>query len=70
MKAVVCLPTRNEEASIHQMISEIKATKLDLFISDQQSTDKTQEIAVLALTNKIIKLADANVEAKIAATPP
>ncbi|MFH1408574.1 MAG: glycosyltransferase family 2 protein, partial [Nanoarchaeota archaeon] len=45
LKAVVCLPTRNERESISDMIDRIKALKLPLFISDEQSTDGTLEIA-------------------------
>jgi len=45
MKPVVCLPTRNELDSIQIMIDEIKALKYDLFISDENSTDGTIEIA-------------------------
>ena len=45
MKAVVCLPTRNEKDSIRLMIDQIKGLGLPLFISDQSSTDGTIEIA-------------------------
>lgn len=45
MKAVVCLPTRNEKDSIQAMIGQIKALKLPLFISDENSTDGTIAIA-------------------------
>lgn len=45
MKAVVCLPTRNEKDSIQLMIDQVKALKLPLFISDESSTDGTLEIA-------------------------
>lgn len=45
MKAVVCLPTRNERDSIQLMIDSIRALKLPLFISDEQSTDGTIAIA-------------------------
>ncbi|MBI2140846.1 glycosyltransferase [Candidatus Woesearchaeota archaeon] len=45
MKAVVCLPTRNEKDSIQPMIDSIKKLRLPLFISDENSTDGTQEIA-------------------------
>ncbi len=45
MKAVVCLPTRNEKDSIQPMIDEIKRLKLPLFISDEKSTDGTIQVA-------------------------
>ena len=45
MKAVVCLPTRNEKDSIQIMIDSIKKLKLPLFISDENSTDGTIAIA-------------------------
>lgn len=45
MKAVVCLPTRNEKGSIRVMIDSIKKLKLPLFISDENSADGTIEIA-------------------------
>ncbi|HLC65149.1 MAG TPA: glycosyltransferase family 2 protein [Candidatus Nanoarchaeia archaeon] len=45
MKAVVCLPTRNEAESIQEMIDSIKRLGYDLFIADSNSTDGTQEIA-------------------------
>ncbi len=45
MKAVVCLPTRNEKDSIQMMINSIRALKLPLFISDENSTDGTIAIA-------------------------
>ncbi|MBI2549701.1 glycosyltransferase [Candidatus Woesearchaeota archaeon] len=45
MKAVVCLPTRNEKSSIQIMIDSIKKLKLPLFISDENSTDGTIAIA-------------------------
>lgn len=45
MKPVVCLPTRNEIKSIKAMIDQIKATKTDLFICDENSTDGTIEAA-------------------------
>jgi glycosyltransferase involved in cell wall biosynthesis len=45
MNPVVCLPTRNEISSIQLMIDEVKALGLPLFISDQASTDGTQEAA-------------------------
>ncbi len=45
MKAVVCLPTRNEKDSIQIMIDQIRKLKLPLFISDQNSTDGTIVIA-------------------------
>ena len=45
MKVVVCLPTRNERESIQEMIDEIKKLGYNIFISDSQSTDGTQEIA-------------------------
>ena len=45
MKAVVCLPTRNEKDSIQIMIGQVKRLNLPLFISDQSSTDGTIEIA-------------------------
>lgn len=45
MKAVVCLPTRNEKGSIQVMIDSIKKLKLPLFISDENSTDGTIAIA-------------------------
>ncbi len=46
MKAVVCLPTRNEKDSIQLMIDNIKKLKLPVFISDENSTDGTIAIAV------------------------
>ncbi len=45
MKAVVCLPTRNEKGSIQVMIDSIRKLKLLLFISDESSTDGTIAIA-------------------------
>ena len=45
MNPVVCLPTRNEIASIQVMIDEVKALGLPLFISDQASDDGTREAA-------------------------
>jgi glycosyltransferase involved in cell wall biosynthesis len=47
LKAVVCLPTRNEEKSIATMISKINSLGLPLFITDANSTDKTVQIAAL-----------------------
>lgn len=46
-KAVVCLPTRNEEKSIATMIAKIKSLGLPIFITDANSTDKTVQIAAL-----------------------
>ena len=48
MNPVVCLPTRNEIASIQMMVDEVKALGLPLFISDQASDDGTQEAAAKA----------------------
>ena len=45
MKAVVCLPTRNEKDSVQTMIDSIRKLKLPLFISDENSTDGTIAIA-------------------------
>ena len=45
MKAIVCLPTRNEKDSIQAMIDQIQALHLPLFISDQNSTDGTIALA-------------------------
>tara|TARA_Y100000310_G_C20490454_1_gene718908 strand:+ start:179 stop:820 length:642 start_codon:yes stop_codon:yes gene_type:complete len=45
MKAVVVLPTKNEEKSIEFMVNKIRNLGLDIFVSDEQSTDKTLEIA-------------------------
>lgn len=45
MKAVVCLPTRNEKDSIQVMIDSIKKLRLHLFISDENSTDGTIAVA-------------------------
>ncbi len=45
MRAVVCLPTRNEKDSIQLMIDRIKELKLPMFISDESSADGTVEIA-------------------------
>lgn len=45
MRIVVCLPTRNEIDSIKIMIDEIKKLGYDLFISDENSTDGTIDIA-------------------------
>ena len=45
MKPIVCLPTRNEIESIDFMIDKIKGLGLELFISDSNSTDGTQEAA-------------------------
>ena len=45
MKAVVCLPTRNEKDSIQLMIDSITKLGLPLFISDESSTDGTIAIA-------------------------
>ena len=45
MKAVVCLPTRNEKESVQFMINKIRSLGYDLFISDEHSTDGTTEIA-------------------------
>ncbi len=50
MKAVVCLPTRNEKDSIRVMIDSIRKLKLPLFISDENSTDGT---VVIAEKNKV-----------------
>lgn len=44
-KALVCLPTYNEQQSIALMIDQIKALGLDLVITDAGSTDGTIEIA-------------------------
>lgn len=44
-KALVCLPTLNEQQSIALMIDQIKALGLDLVICDAGSTDGTIEIA-------------------------
>ena len=45
MKAIVCLPTRNEKDSVQIMIDSIKQLKLPLFISDENSADGTIPIA-------------------------
>lgn len=45
MKAVVVLPTKNEEKSIEYMIKKIRRLKLPLFVVDENSTDKTLSIA-------------------------
>ena len=45
MKAVVCLPTRNEKDSVQTMIDSIRKLKLPLFISDENSSDGTIAIA-------------------------
>ena len=45
MKAVVCLPTRNEKDSIQVMIDRIKKLRYDVFVSDEQSDDSTIETA-------------------------
>lgn len=45
LKAVVCLPTRNEEESVALMIQSIRDHGFELFISDSNSTDRTASIA-------------------------
>jgi len=45
MRAVVCLPTRNERDSIKLMVSKVRKLKLPVFVSDEHSTDGTIEIA-------------------------
>jgi hypothetical protein len=45
MKAVVCLPTRNEVGSVQFMIDKIKSLGYDIFISDEHSSDGTIKIA-------------------------
>lgn len=45
MKAVVVLPTKNEEKSIEYMVRKIRKLKLPVFIVDEHSTDKTLNIA-------------------------
>ena len=45
MNVAVCLPTRNEIASIGLMIKKIKALGYNLFIVDEESTDGTREVA-------------------------
>lgn len=45
LKAIVCLPARNEEESIELMIRNIRGCGFDLFISDSNSTDRTADIA-------------------------
>ncbi len=45
MRAVVCLPTRNERDSIEAMVKSIRKIKLDVFVSDEHSTDGTLAIA-------------------------
>lgn len=45
MRAVVCLPTMNEAESIREMVGQIKAEGLDLFVVDAGSTDGTRDIA-------------------------
>lgn len=44
-KAIVCLPTRNEEESIESMIESIRDCGFELFISDSNSTDQTVSLA-------------------------
>jgi glycosyltransferase involved in cell wall biosynthesis len=45
MKIVVCLPTRNEKENVQFMIDGIKKLGYDIFISDENSSDGTVEIA-------------------------
>jgi|TARA_B100001971_G_C18254668_1_gene581026 glycosyltransferase involved in cell wall biosynthesis len=45
MKAVVVLPTKNEEENIEYMVNKIRNLKLPLFVVDEHSTDKTLSIA-------------------------
>lgn len=45
MRAIVCLPTRNERDSIGLMVRKIRKLKLPLFVSDEHSTDGTLDIA-------------------------
>ncbi len=45
MRAVVCLPTRNERGSIAVMVRKIRNLKLPVFVSDEHSTDGTLDIA-------------------------
>src|SRR3989344_5777531 len=45
MRAVVCLPTRNERESIDTMVRQVRAIKLPLFVCDEHSTDGTIERA-------------------------
>ena len=45
LKTCVVLPTYNEEESIAQMINAIRKLNLPLFVMDEHSRDKTEEIA-------------------------
>ncbi len=45
MRAIVCLPTRNECDSISLMVKKVKKLRLPVFVSDEHSTDGTIEIA-------------------------
>lgn len=45
MNPCIVLPTKNEEESIAYMIREIKKLNIPLLVIDEQSTDKTVEIA-------------------------
>lgn len=44
-KVVICVPTKNEEHSIQEMINKLRLLKIPFFIVDEHSTDATEEIA-------------------------
>jgi len=45
MKAVVCLPTKNEALSVARMVQAIRSLGLEVFLVDERSTDQTAAIA-------------------------
>ncbi len=44
-KVVICVPTKNEEHSVQEMIDKLKLLNIPFFIVDEQSSDATIEIA-------------------------
>lgn len=42
---VICVPTKNEEHSIQEMINKLRLLKIPFFIVDEHSADATEEIA-------------------------
>lgn len=45
MKSLICLPTKNEEHNIEIMIKTIRRLNIDLIVVDENSTDRTIQIA-------------------------
>lgn len=45
MRPAVCLPTKNEAASIEKMIDGVAALGYDMFVCDEESSDGTIELA-------------------------